>query len=236
MRAVRDASRNARTSSPGFQGAATARASCFLSHTDVVLADPSEWSADPFGGELRDGEVWGRGALDMKGQVAAERGGARVACTRGLRAERRPDLRRDGRRGGRRRLRRAVAVRGASGRDPVRLLINEGGRRPDRARRTARSTSARSAEKMSAPFRLRVLGRSGHASMPGIADNALVKAAPADRRRWARTSRSSQLEPEVVALVETVTGEAPTSPDDALERARAVVAIARGADRAAASR
>src|SRR5881398_2829918 len=44
----------------------------FLSHTDVVLADPSEWNADPFGGELRDGEVWGRGALDMKGQVAAE--------------------------------------------------------------------------------------------------------------------------------------------------------------------
>src|SRR5947209_19409983 len=43
----------------------------FLSHTDVVLADPSEWAADPFGGELRDGEVWGRGALDMKGQVAA---------------------------------------------------------------------------------------------------------------------------------------------------------------------
>src|SRR5215212_7360424 len=43
-----------------------------LSHPDVVLADAAEWSADPFGGELRDGEVWGRGALDMKGQVAAE--------------------------------------------------------------------------------------------------------------------------------------------------------------------
>src|SRR5438093_8235345 len=43
----------------------------FLSHTDVVLADAAEWSADPFGGELRDGAVWGRGALDMKGHVAA---------------------------------------------------------------------------------------------------------------------------------------------------------------------
>src|SRR5713226_10297066 len=43
----------------------------FLSHTDVVLADAGEWSADPFGGELRNGEVWGRGALDMKGQAAA---------------------------------------------------------------------------------------------------------------------------------------------------------------------
>src|SRR6202008_3215719 len=43
----------------------------FLGHTDVVLADPGEWSVPPFSGELRDDEVWGRGALDMKGQVAA---------------------------------------------------------------------------------------------------------------------------------------------------------------------
>src|SRR5205807_8796980 len=43
----------------------------FLSHTDTVLADPAEWQVDPWSGELRDGEVWGRGALDMKGQVAA---------------------------------------------------------------------------------------------------------------------------------------------------------------------
>ena len=42
-----------------------------LSHTDVVLADAGEWSVPPFAGEVRDGEVWGRGALDMKGQVAA---------------------------------------------------------------------------------------------------------------------------------------------------------------------
>ena len=43
----------------------------FLSHTDTVLADPAEWTVDPWSGELRDGQVWGRGALDMKGQVAA---------------------------------------------------------------------------------------------------------------------------------------------------------------------
>ena len=42
-----------------------------LSHTDVVPADPQEWQREPFGGELVDGEVWGRGALDMKGEVAA---------------------------------------------------------------------------------------------------------------------------------------------------------------------
>ncbi|MBI9050817.1 MAG: M20/M25/M40 family metallo-hydrolase [Anaerolineaceae bacterium] len=36
-------------------------------HMDVVEADASQWSCDPFGGEIRDGYVWGRGAIDMKG-------------------------------------------------------------------------------------------------------------------------------------------------------------------------
>ena len=44
-----------------------------LGHTDVVLADARDWSVPPFSGEVRDGEVWGRGALDMKSQVAAGR-------------------------------------------------------------------------------------------------------------------------------------------------------------------
>ena len=35
-------------------------------HLDVVPAEPGEWSVDPFGGEVRDGYVWGRGAIDMK--------------------------------------------------------------------------------------------------------------------------------------------------------------------------
>ena len=39
-------------------------------HVDVVPANASEWSHGPFSGELIDGEVWGRGALDMKGGVA----------------------------------------------------------------------------------------------------------------------------------------------------------------------
>ena len=37
------------------------------SHMDVVDADPRRWSCDPTGGEIRDGYVWGRGAIDMKG-------------------------------------------------------------------------------------------------------------------------------------------------------------------------
>ena len=43
-----------------------------LSHLDVVPAEPAGWSHDPFGGDLEDGYVWGRGAIDMKGMVAME--------------------------------------------------------------------------------------------------------------------------------------------------------------------
>jgi len=44
---------------------------CFAGHTDVVPAgDAAAWTADPFGGDVRDGFVWGRGAADMKGPIA----------------------------------------------------------------------------------------------------------------------------------------------------------------------
>ena len=39
-------------------------------HLDVVPADASEWTIPPFSGEVHDGYVWGRGAVDMKGMVA----------------------------------------------------------------------------------------------------------------------------------------------------------------------
>jgi acetylornithine deacetylase/succinyl-diaminopimelate desuccinylase-like protein len=52
---------------------------CYLGHVDTVLADASEWTRDPWSGELADGCVWGRGSLDMKSQVAAE-----VAAVAGL--------------------------------------------------------------------------------------------------------------------------------------------------------
>lgn len=44
---------------------------CLAAHTDVVPVQPAEWTHDPFGGDLVDGEVWGRGAVDMLGQAAA---------------------------------------------------------------------------------------------------------------------------------------------------------------------
>jgi acetylornithine deacetylase/succinyl-diaminopimelate desuccinylase-like protein len=195
----------------------------FLSHTDVVLADASEWSADPFGGELRDGEVWGRGALDMKGQVAAEAVAIASLAREGF--EPSGDL-----------IFCATADEevgagfGASWLcdehpDAVRCdyLVNEGsGDRVELGGKPYFLCSV--AEKMSAPFRLRVLGRSGHASMPGIADNALVKAAPLISALGAYKPER-HLIPEVAALIETVTGERPTSPDAVLESARTVAPL-----------
>jgi acetylornithine deacetylase/succinyl-diaminopimelate desuccinylase-like protein len=50
----------------------TAKPLLLMGHLDVVGVERDKWSRDPFGGDLLDGCVWGRGALDMKGQVAAE--------------------------------------------------------------------------------------------------------------------------------------------------------------------
>jgi acetylornithine deacetylase/succinyl-diaminopimelate desuccinylase-like protein len=48
-------------------GADSSRAPLLIhGHLDVVPAQASEWTVDPFGGEVRDGYVWGRGAVDMK--------------------------------------------------------------------------------------------------------------------------------------------------------------------------
>ena len=42
-----------------------------MHHMDVVPADRSQWTVDPFGAQIKDGEIWGRGAMDMKGQAVA---------------------------------------------------------------------------------------------------------------------------------------------------------------------
>src|SRR5215211_6447398 len=42
-----------------------------MGHTDVVPVSPAGWSRDPFGGELVDGEVWGRRAIDMLNLTAS---------------------------------------------------------------------------------------------------------------------------------------------------------------------
>ena len=44
----------------------------FMGHLDVVPAQAADWSVDPFAAEIRDGQVWGRGAVDMLCWTAAQ--------------------------------------------------------------------------------------------------------------------------------------------------------------------
>lgn len=169
-----------------------------LCHTDTVVADPEEWSVDPWSGVLQDGCVWGRGALDMKGHVAAAAVAIATLAREGF--EPAGDL-----------IVAATAdeevgvdvglswlVRAHP--DSVRAdyCVNEGG--GDRVLVDGRPVYLCStAEKMSAPFKLRVHGRSGHASTPGIADNALVRAAGLIQR-VAEIRQPPRLIPETEAL------------------------------------
>ena len=54
------------------KGTGPAKPLMLLHHMDVVPADASRWSRDPFGGDIADGRIWGRGALDMKGPGVAQ--------------------------------------------------------------------------------------------------------------------------------------------------------------------
>lgn len=196
-----------------------------LSHTDTVLADPSEWTVDPWSGEVRDGQVWGRGALDMKGQVAAsavaiaslaregfEPGGDLIfAATADEEVGDDPDF--------------GLSWLCREHPDSVRaeFAVNEGaGDRVEVGGNVFYLCAT--AEKMSSPFVLRVHGRSGHASLPSIADNALVKAA-GYIERLATLRPEQTLIPEVEAFLEAVSGSVPSAAG-ALEAARAVDPLA----------
>lgn len=50
------------------KGNGSKRPIILLSHTDVVTAEPASWQVDPFSGVIKNGSIWGRGALDMKGE------------------------------------------------------------------------------------------------------------------------------------------------------------------------
>jgi acetylornithine deacetylase/succinyl-diaminopimelate desuccinylase-like protein len=195
-----------------------------LSHTDTVLADAAEWELDPWSGELRDGEVWGRGALDMKGQVAANAVAIASLAREGF--EPSGDL-----------IFAATAdeevgddfgLSWLCGEHPdavrAEYCVNEGaGDRIDfGGGRVFYLCSA--AEKMSSPFRLRVHGRSGHASMPGIGDNALVKTA-ALIERLADFRPEPRLGPEVAGFMRSLVGR-DVSAKEALELARGVHRLA----------
>jgi len=195
-----------------------------LSHTDTVLADPAEWQLDPWSGELRDDEVWGRGALDMKGQVAASAVAMASLAREGFRPN--GDL-----------IFLAAADEEVGAGFGLQWLceahpeavhaeyaLNEGA--GDRVVFGGQAFYVcASAEKMSAPFRLRILGRSGHASMPGIADNALVKAAEVIRL-ISEYKPEQRYGPETEALTRELTGGELPPVDEAVERAAQVHPLA----------
>ena len=198
-----------------------------LSHTDTVLADPVEWQVDPWSGELRDDEVWGRGALDMKGEVAASAVAIASLAREGFRPN--GDLifiaAADEEVGAGFGLQWLVEAHPEAVR--AEYALNEGagdrvvfGGQPYYVCSTA--------EKMSAPFRLRVLGRSGHASMPGIADNALVKAAEVIRL-ISEYRPEQRYGPETEALMRELTGGELPPVEEAVERAAQVHPLAAAA-------
>jgi len=188
----------------------------YLGHLDTVLADPADWTRDPWGGEVVDGVLWGRGALDMKNQVAAEA----VAAAHLARSGWRPP------RGALKLF--AVAdeeVGGALGAqwltqqrpDLARCdyLLNEGGGAliplGDR-----RLFGVCCAEKGTFRFRVTTRGAAGHASVPGVADNALLKLAPVlERLGEARGAFTTT--PEGSAFLEQV-GEDPEDPAGSVAR------------------
>jgi acetylornithine deacetylase/succinyl-diaminopimelate desuccinylase-like protein len=187
---------------------------CYLGHIDTVLADAREWSHDPWSGEVADGQVWGRGALDMKSQVAAE-----IAAA--------AELARQGWRPARGELLIVTVVDEETGGelgaewitknhpDKVRcdLLINEGGGAVFEYN-GRRLYGVCCAEKGVFRFTIKTDGVAGHASMPKMGDNALLKMAPLLERLSARQP-AYHLTAEPEAFLRGL-GEDPSDPHSAV--------------------
>lgn len=149
-----------------------------LGHVDTVLANASEWQRDPWSGDLVDGLVWGRGAQDMKMQVAAQVAAAIALARSGWRPR------------GELKVICVVDEETGGGEGAIWLceyepdlarcdyLLNEGAGAliPFDGRRLFGVCTG---EKGVARFEITASGAAGHASMPGIADNALPKLMPA---------------------------------------------------------
>jgi acetylornithine deacetylase/succinyl-diaminopimelate desuccinylase-like protein len=152
---------------------------CYLGHVDTVLANPSEWDHDPWSGDLADGFLWGRGALDMKSQVAAEAVAAAELARSGWRP-RRGHLKcvfvADEETGG------ELGAQWLTSTHPDRarcdMLLNEGAGHsfPYSGRRMYGVCCG---EKGVFRFKLIARGVAGHASLPRMGDNALLKLGPA---------------------------------------------------------
>jgi acetylornithine deacetylase/succinyl-diaminopimelate desuccinylase-like protein len=157
------------------RGDTQGRRLCLLGHVDTVLADRRDWSVDPWAAELRDGYVWGRGALDMKGQVACEVAASLALAESGWRpaaGELLVVTTCDEEAGG------ALGARWLCENVPNKvrcdLIVNEGaGEVVEFGDR--RYYTICIGEKGVFAFDLATRGRAGHSSMPNIASNALLR-------------------------------------------------------------
>jgi acetylornithine deacetylase/succinyl-diaminopimelate desuccinylase-like protein len=192
----------------------------YLSHVDTVLADAGDWTHDPWSGEIHEGFLWGRGAIDMKSQTAAEAVAAATLARSGWRPAR-GELKViavvDEEVGGRLGARWLTSEHPEAAR--VDWLINEGGGQvmPYGARRLY---GVGCAEKGTFRFRVRAHGVAGHAAVPGTGDNALLKLTPVLERLG-----SAQADYDVTnhprATIAAL-GEDPDDPAAAVARVRAI--------------
>jgi acetylornithine deacetylase/succinyl-diaminopimelate desuccinylase-like protein len=191
---------------------------CYLGHLDTVLADPSEWTHDPWSGESADGFIWGRGALDMKSQVAAEASAGAALARSGWRPSTGELLLVfvvDEETGG------SLGAQWLTQTHPEKVrcdfLINEGGG-PVFEYAGRRGYGVCCAEKGVFRFTISTAGVAGHASMPRMGDNALLKMAPLLQRLGERQP-SYTLTDESRALLATL-GEDPADPAAAVASMR----------------
>jgi acetylornithine deacetylase/succinyl-diaminopimelate desuccinylase-like protein len=191
---------------------------CYLGHVDTVLADPADWTHDPWSGDLEDGYLWGRGALDMKSQVAAEIAAAASLARSGWRPAHGELLLVavvDEETGG------SLGAQWVTETHPEKvrcdMLINEGGGAAfDYGGR--RRYGVCCAEKGVFRFTVTTDGVAGHASMPGMGDNALLKMAPL-LERFAVRQPSYRLTGEPQAFLRGI-GEDPDDPSAAVANMR----------------
>jgi acetylornithine deacetylase/succinyl-diaminopimelate desuccinylase-like protein len=188
---------------------------CLLGHADTVLADPSEWSHDPWSGDIDDGYLWGRGALDMKSQVAAEAVAAASLVRSGWRPHRgqlKLVVSADEETGG------DLGARWLTETHPERvrcdLLLNEGGGSVFEFE-GRRRYGVCCAEKGIFRFQLTARGTAGHASLPKTGDNALLKLGPV-LQRLARAQIAFELTEASAALLRQL-GADPEDPARAIE-------------------
>lgn len=201
------------------RGAADGPTLGLLGHTDTVLANAAEWTHDPWSGKVADGFLWGRGAIDMKSQVAAEAAAGAALARSGWRPARGQLLILavvDEETGG------ALGAQWLTSQHPERvrcdMLINEGAGQVF-SYRGRRHYGVCCAEKGVFRFTVTTRGHAAHASMPGLGENALLKMAPLLQRLGERTP-SYAITEQAVALL-TALGESPDDPGGAVRRLRA---------------